>query len=358
MQPNMNLSKPDQALTAILQHGAAMDAAIKDSTSLGALAKEIEKIDQGKEMASQLLPLDLSPAMVEYRDLLRLTLPERKLHLPWQPERSISMVFGPRGIGKTWFELALATAYVTGQPFLKWPVNSPVGVLYVDGEMALDDLRSRATGLMRATPQAPLHFLTSELVYHKFQRDLVLTSSTMRDAMTTILDAHPEIRVVILDNISSLFSGLNEDKKQDWEPINTWLIRLRHRGLAVILVHHAGKGGAQRGTSGREDALDTVIQLDRPPDYDAKEGCHFELRFTKCRSVKGEDVGPLDVQLGERDGFLQWSFKDLEESKFDKARRLFDEGVTSPTDLAEELAITKGYASKMIRKIKAQQVAV
>lgn len=310
----------------------------------------------GRQRTSSSSP-DLTEVAIEYHDLLRLEIIKSGRHLPWLPERSIIMVHGPRGDGKTWYALSLTTALVTGSSFLKWSVTAPVGVLYVDGEMALDELRQRATSLMTTTPQAPLWFLTGEVVFNKLECDLVLSSESMRDATMRILDAHPEIRVVILDNVSCLFAGIDEDKKRDWEQINAWLIRLRHRGLAVVLIHHSGKGGQQRGTSGREDSLDTVVRLDRPADHDASDGCHFELRFTKCRSVKGEDVTPLDVQLGDKGGILQWTFKTLEESKIHKATRLFEEGVTSPTDLAEELGITKGYASKMLRKIRAQQVA-
>ena len=38
----------------------------------------------------------------------------------------------------------------------------------------------------------------------------------------------------------------------------------RRRGMAVLLIHHAGKSGDQRGTSAREDIMDTVISLRRP----------------------------------------------------------------------------------------------
>lgn len=165
-----------------------------------------------------------------------------------------------------------------------------------------------------------------------------------------ILDTRSQIRVIVLDNIACLFSGIDEDSKRDWEPINSWLIRLRHRGLATVLVHHAGKGGQQRGTSGREDCLDTVIQLDQPAGYDPQEGCHFELHFTKSRSVKGQDVESLDVRLHADKKGLQWAWKPLEASKEDQVRRLVAEGVKSPTDIAEELGITKGYASKLVRK--------
>jgi putative DNA primase/helicase len=284
--------------------------------------------------------------------MLELQLPERQCHLPWLPEAANIMVFGPRGVGKTFFQLALTSSLTTGSDLLRWQVYEPVGVLYIDGEMQVDELRTRATALLATPPKVTLLFLTSELAYHRLRRDLVLTSESMREAIVNILDQHPDIRVVILDNISSLFSGIDEDSKRDWEPINAWLIRLRHRRLATVLVHHAGKGGQQRGTSGSEDALDTVIQLDKPADYDAREGCRFELRFTKSRSVKGEEVAPLEVKLTDNQGRLQLTCQPLEDSKLVQATRLLAEGVSSPSDMAEELGITKGYASKLLHKIK------
>jgi len=39
---------------------------------------------------------------------------------------------------------------------------------------------------------------------------------------------------------------------ESWLPVQHWLLRLRRSGKAVIIVHHAGKGRAQRGTSRRE----------------------------------------------------------------------------------------------------------
>jgi hypothetical protein len=331
-----------------------MGAAQTDAASLDALAQKIERIDQGEKMVLRATPLDISKAVIEFPALMSLTIPDRKCHVPWLSEGGIVMVYGPRGVGKTFFTLGLATALTAGVDFLQWSVTAPVGVLYVDGEMPLDDLRKRATLLMGNHPKAPFHFLSGEMVYHKLERDLVLTGEPMRDGVMTFLTAHPDIRLVILDNVSCLFPGINEDKKQDWEPISAWLIRLRHRGLASVLVHHAGKGGQQRGTSGREDALDTVIQIERPQGYDPREGCHFEVRFTKSRSVKGKDVAPLDVKLEEAEGALQWTFKTLEESILDQVKGLLAEGVTSVTDIAEELDISKGYASKLKRKAQAE----
>ena len=204
----------------------------------------------GKDLTQQDAPPDLSQALVSFAELASLDLPPRKEHLTWLAEGSNGMVFGPRGIGKTMLQLGLAAALTTGTPFLRWPIQEAVGVLYVDGEMQLDELRKRITDLSPEPPKG-LHFLPSEWVYHRLHRDLILTRDTMRDSLLQVLEARPDIRVLILDNISCLFSGIDENSKKDWEPINTWLIHLRHRGIATVLVHHGGKGGQQRGRGGQ-----------------------------------------------------------------------------------------------------------
>ncbi|MBX3305629.1 MAG: AAA family ATPase [Nitrospira sp.] len=316
-------------------------------------------VAQLKDLTHSIAPLNgeplstgLASALLEYAALVTLDLPTRKHYLSWLPEGANVMVYGPRGIGKTFFELSLTASLVTGTQFLKWPISEAAGVLYIDGEMQLDELRGRMTNLLPEPPKAPLHFLSSEMVYHQLKRDLILSSVEVRDEVIGILDAHPKIRVLIFDNISCLFAGLDEDKKRDWEPIAAWFIRLRHRGLSTVLVHHAGKGGQQRGTSGREDALDTVIALSRPSTHEAKEGCHFEVKFEKCRSVKGKDVCPLDVTLTDMGKPLTWTYKDLELSKEDEVRALLADGLTSNAEIAEALGITRAYVWKLRKKIE------
>lgn len=312
-------------------------------------------LDLERAATSQLGPPDppssLDMAFVEYRDLLSLQLPERKVFLAWLREGSLVMMFGPRGVGKTMLQLGLTASLTTGRPFLRWPVSAPVGVLCVDGEMPTEELRGRLTAMLPIPPIAPLYFLTGDILYRRSEEDLVLTRAETREAILRALDARPDIRVVIIDNISCLFPGLDEDKKRDWEPIAAWLVTLRRRGLAVVLVHHSGKGGQQRGTSGREDSLDVVIQLSRPSEYDAREGCHFELHFTKSRAIRGEEVGPLDVRVEEVNGQPTLTYRPLEQSNEERARSLIEDGIDSLPDLAEALGVTRGYACKLRRRI-------
>ena len=70
------------------------------------------------------------------------------------------------------------------------------------------------------------------------------------------------------------------------------------RGVSVLLVHHAGTNGRQRGTSRREDALDTVIALRRQEDYSPEQGARFEIHFEKLRSrVDSAGATPFEARL-------------------------------------------------------------
>ena len=270
--------------------------------------------------------------------------------MDWLHERSLVMVYGPRGVGKTMGLLGLSISLTTGRPFLKWAIHQAVGVLYVDGEMSLEDLRKRAVTLTGDDPPTRMAFLPSELVYTRSGRDLTLTCEQHRHEIEAMIDARPEIQVLVLDNVSCLFPGISEDKKQDWEPINTWFIRLRHRGLTVIFGHHAGKGGQQRGTSGREDALDTIIALTRPPGHQAKDGCHFHLRFEKSRGVRGETVDDLDVRLDETPDGLGWTYYSLETRRKERIQNMLADGM--PTKLiADELGISASYVYRCKREL-------
>ena len=61
--------------------------------------------------------------------------PRENLLSPWLPRRGLTMLYGPRGLGKTHFALGIAAAVAGGGQFLRWSSPNPASVLYVDGEM-------------------------------------------------------------------------------------------------------------------------------------------------------------------------------------------------------------------------------
>jgi hypothetical protein len=97
--------------------------------------------------------------------------------------------------------------------------------------------------------------------------------------------------------LASVAGGLDENSRKDWDPVNQWLLELRFAGITTIMLHHTGKGGAQRGTSAREDNLDCSIILKSPPDYSPEDGARFICHFSKARVRSADLVKIQDTQF-------------------------------------------------------------
>src|SRR5208282_930278 len=105
------------------------------------------------------------------------------------------------------------------------------------------------------------------------------------------------IDLLVLDNLSALCRHGNENEGEDWLPVQEWALGLRSRGISVLFVYHAGKNKSQRGTSRREDLLDTVITLKHPANYNPSEGLRCEVHFEKTRSMLGNAATPCEVRM-------------------------------------------------------------
>ena len=157
-------------------------------------------------------------------------------------------------------------------------------VLYVDGEMPLAELQSRLAairaGMGAEIPNDGFRILAAD----NTEAGINLSSEEGQQALEAHLDG---VDLLILDNLSTLLASGSEGASDAWLPMQNWLLRLRRKGIAVLIIHHAGVNGRQRGTSRREDALDTVIALRRPADYSPKEGARFEVHLEKARALVG-----------------------------------------------------------------------
>jgi AAA domain len=84
--------------------------------------------------------------------LLSAQFPRRGLMLsPWLPEKGLTMLYAPRGVGKTWIALGIAHAVASGSEFLRWRAPSQHRVVYIDGEMPAVALQERYTAVVAAS---------------------------------------------------------------------------------------------------------------------------------------------------------------------------------------------------------------
>ncbi len=303
---------------------------------------------------------DMTEAMPEFSQPLRsldieeflsLDIPPREMVLgPVIPAQGLVMLYSKRGVGKTHVGLSIAYAVASGSSFLRWTAPKPRRVLVLDGEMPGRVMQERLASIVNSTENEPpspdyLKIITADLQLEGFPD---LASENGQET----LEAHLEgVELVIVDNLSTLCRFGRENEAESWAPVQAWMLALRRRGISVLLVHHAGKGGNQRGTSRREDVLDVVINLRHPEDYSADEGARFEVHLEKARGIVGDDAKPFEAKMEIRDGSVFWTMRDLEDVTMSQIMALTTDGM-SIREIASELGMGKSKVQRLQNKAR------
>ena len=145
---------------------------------------------------------------VGFKDLIELQVPPREMLLaPILPQRSLAMIYAPRGIGKSWLALSIGLAVAAGCPLLRWDAPNRYRVLYVDGEMPLIALQERLASISLEFGVDVQNDNFQILAADHVEGGINLGSEEGRAALEDLLD---NIDLVILDNLSTLFSIRSE----------------------------------------------------------------------------------------------------------------------------------------------------
>ena len=249
---------------------------------------------------------------------------------------------------KSWLGLSIGLAVASGGSLLRWHAPSPRRVLLCDGEMPLPDLQARLSSIMAGfgseVPNDGFRILAAD------QTEGGINLGNVEGQLA--LERHLEgVDLLILDNLSTLLANGSEGSSDAWLPIQNWLLRLRREGIAVLIIHHAGVNGKQRGTSRREDALDTVIALRRPADYSPEQGARFEIHIEKARTLAGDGAAPFEAlvepfETGLGKPAIRWLARDLKPPLLHRAAELFAEGHTV-REVGVRLGISRSEAGRM-----------
>ena len=126
-------------------------------------------------------------------------------------------------------------------------------------------------------------------------------------------------------------------------------MRQRRLGRTVMFLHHAGKGGAQRGTSNREDVLDTVISLRHPNDYSPEQGARFEVHYEKNRNFHGETARPFEARYEVRNNAAVWTRTEIMDAERARVVAALQDGM-SIREAADALGIHRSKVERLRRK--------
>ena len=81
------------------------------------ISAELKKIVASNEELNREQFRDLYPYIITQKELSKEDIPKRKFVLgEWMPEDSFGMVYANRGVGKSWFCMAMAVAIANGDP--------------------------------------------------------------------------------------------------------------------------------------------------------------------------------------------------------------------------------------------------
>lgn len=296
-----------------------------------------------------------SPVLVslDMGEFLSMSIPERGYLLsPVLPVQGIGILYAPRGIGKTFAALSIAVAVASGGAVFNWRAPMPKRTLYVDGEMPATSMQNRLSALVNGM-SVPPHTLKNMALITPDLQPCPMPDVSTANGQAMLEPFLKGVDMVVLDNIATLCRTGKENESQSWQTMQAWLLELRRRGMTVLLIHHAGKSGDQRGTSAREDIMDTVISLRRPREYSMAEGARFEVHLTKARGILGDDAKPFEANLITEGNALHWQVRELEDVELDELKRLLREGY-SIRDCAEEMGKSKGAIQRLKKKLEGE----
>lgn len=287
------------------------------------------------------------------KEFLSKKLPPREFIIePCLPKQGLMMIYAKRGVGKTYFALFLAHKIATGGVLFggRWKIPNRAKVLYIDGEMPANAMQERLKSLdsdfANNSSSENLSIINRDLQQNGFMPNLA--SDEGQEALNPFVK---DVDVIVVDNLSTLVRGGKENEANSWNPIAEWALGLRSQGKSVIFIHHAGKDNNQRGTSKKEDILDTVINLKHPSDYNSEEGARFEIHFEKSRGFAGDEAKPFQVQLKLENEQASWQVSEIEDLQVERVLELSRDGLTQ-RDIAGETGISLSTVNRIIKKNK------
>lgn len=213
------------------------------------------------------------------------SLPTRK-PLLWDKEtngvvfygNSLNQMFAFRGLGKSLTSIALVKVLAEGGDFLRLHSDGGARVLIVDGELPQQQLQERFAQFIGKSER--VKFMSPETMPKGENFPILSVVEDQKKFLHQIAGFKPN--VILIDSVTRCFRFDTNDSDA-WQVVNNFLLDLRFLGYCVILVHHAGKGGTQRGRSDGDDNLDVSIKLAPPSGWSPGDGLEFEWMYEKVR---------------------------------------------------------------------------
>jgi hypothetical protein len=242
----------------------------------------------------------------------------------------VTLLCGPRGVGKSWLALALAHTAARGGTLGIWRARRAHRVVYIDVAGSEAVLHERLTALGPKPPPA-LTIVPGDA------QDAGLPDLTLESGRTALDQLTTDADLVVIDGLSTLVRkgrGVGER----WSALERWLRALRHRHVAVLLVD-------AKEPKALADIADTVLQLDRPADGVQEGDLRLQAKLLSSRPDVRTQRFALRLDL-RRNG-AAWTYVDDVDHRAIIAYRL-DSADYSSREIARMLGVSPATAWRLI----------
>lgn len=199
------------------------------------------------------------------------------------PEKSLTVVYGGSGVGKSFWVLDKA---------LKVAQNAPVVYMAAEGESGFPS-RIEAWKRHNHDGVGKLYMCLGAVSF--------MDESDLTNFVSAIESACKAPSLVIVDTLARSMLGADENSTRDMGKFIDACEQIKHYfGCSVMLVHHTGKhGSAERGSSALRGAAEAMIKLTDDDDVvlvensKTKDAKPFKPYYVKLLPV---DVGVIDAE--------------------------------------------------------------
>jgi hypothetical protein len=286
--------------------------------------------------------------------------PREYLIQRWFREQESIMLYSPPGVGKSFFALGLALAVAGGgQMFDCWSAPQARKVLYVDGEMPIDDIQERIKKLLPAVKgnteaaQQNLSILSRQAQ----AADAKFPDLSQDDGQTCLLHQTKGFDLLVLDNLSTLASIYDENSAGNFNDIVKFLLQVKQSKTACLLVHHSNKSGANyRGSTKLATTFEVIIGLEAKQETrpDRHSVTKFILSWDKYRGKRDKTTAtPQELTIGDSSNSNRyiWSCEPSPDGQVASMIRLLQSGnCCTQKELAELMGVHESSVSRLIKK--------
>ena len=215
----------------------------------------------------------------------------------WIAENSISVVYGPSNVGKSFFCMSLAYHIAAGEEWVGSKVKRG-SVLYLatEGGRAFEN-RLFALHKKHGFNDVSLAVRPSPINLYDAEEDIAKIEAIMSE----IGKRMEPVTVLVIDTLARATAGqMDENNNSEMSKLIAGLDAIRERtGVHIMLVHHSGKDTSKgaRGASALRAACDTEIELSFDEETRVRTA-----RATKQRDMEtGAEINFIlqTVELGE-----------------------------------------------------------